>query len=71
MVVSHRDERGPMTDLPSVGAPATRALNAAGYDSLESLAAADERDLLELHGFGPRAVRISTRPWPRRGWHRS
>ena len=47
-----------MTDLPNVGAPATRALQGAGHDSLESLAGASEKDLLALHGFGPRAVRI-------------
>jgi len=47
-----------MTDLPKVGAPATRALQGAGHDSLESLAGASQKDLLALHGFGPRAVRI-------------
>ncbi len=47
-----------MTDLPKVGAPATRALQGAGYNSLESLAGANQKDLLVLHGFGPRAVRI-------------
>jgi Helix-hairpin-helix domain len=47
-----------VTALPKVGAPATRALEGAGYDSLESLAGADADELLALHGFGPRAVRI-------------
>ena len=47
-----------MTELPRVGAPATRALQNAGYDSLESLAGADTAALLALHGFGPKAVRI-------------
>lgn len=47
-----------MTELPMVGAPATRALTAAGHRSLESLAGADQDELLALHGFGPRAVRI-------------
>lgn len=47
-----------MTGLPNVGAPATRALKAAGYQSLESLAGANQDELLHLHGFGPRAARI-------------
>jgi hypothetical protein len=50
-----------VTDLPKVGAPATRALGGAGFDSLESLAGADASELLELHGFGPRAIRIIER----------
>lgn len=49
-----------MTDLPRVGAPATRALNAAGHRTLESLAGVAVADLLALHGVGPRAVRIIT-----------
>ena len=48
-----------MTEIPHrVGAPARRAFNAAGYTTLEELLAADEADLLALHGVGPRAVRI-------------
>ena len=47
-----------MTGLPNVGTPATRALEAAGYRSLESLAGASQDELLDLHGFGPRAARI-------------
>ncbi|MDN5893098.1 MAG: helix-hairpin-helix domain-containing protein [Nocardioides sp.] len=49
-----------MTELPKVGAPATRALHGAGYASLESLAAASQNHLLALHGLGPRAIRIIT-----------
>ena len=48
----------PMTDLPRVGAPATRALHAAGHLTLASLAGVVAADLLALHGVGPRAVRI-------------
>jgi hypothetical protein len=47
-----------VTDLPRVGAPATRALTAAGHLTLESLAGVVAADLLALHGVGPRAVRI-------------
>jgi hypothetical protein len=47
-----------MTPLPKVGAPATRALEAAGYNCLEDLAGASGTALLSLHGIGPRALRI-------------
>lgn len=46
------------TDLPPIGRPATRALVAAGITGLDQVAARSEADLLELHGVGPRAVRI-------------
>jgi hypothetical protein len=46
-------------DLPrGIGAPATRALTAAGYVSLEQLDGVPVADLKKLHGMGPRAVRI-------------
>ena len=47
-----------MAPLPAVGKPAERALSAAGYTSIEQLAGKSEKDLLALHGLGPRAVRI-------------
>lgn len=46
------------TPLPRIGAPATRALTAAGFRTLESLAGADAAALLALHGVGPKALRI-------------
>lgn len=45
-------------DLPRVGAPATRALEAAGYRRLAQVAELSEAELLALHGMGPKAVRI-------------
>jgi uncharacterized protein YndB with AHSA1/START domain len=43
--------------LPAgIGAPATRALTAAGYTTLEQLGRADEAELLRLHGMGPKAM---------------
>ena len=49
----------PVTEIPyRVGAPARRAFVAAGYTTLEELLAADEKDLLALHGVGPKAIRI-------------
>ncbi|MDF2628177.1 MAG: hypothetical protein K0R39_2008 [Symbiobacteriaceae bacterium] len=43
---------------PGIGQPARRALTAAGYTRLEQLTGVRERDLLALHGFGPKALRI-------------
>lgn len=44
--------------LPRIGAPATRALEAAGYTSLSDLAGVSRAHLAELHGVGPRAIEI-------------
>ena len=41
-----------------IGAPATRALNGAGFTQLEQLTNATEAELMALHGFGPKALRI-------------
>lgn len=46
-------------DFPrAIGRPATRALAAAGYTRLDQLPAVAERDLLRLHGMGPKALGI-------------
>jgi hypothetical protein len=45
-------------DLPRIGAPATRALAAIGVTQLSQLVDHSEGELLALHGFGPRALRI-------------
>ncbi|MCA0328327.1 MAG: DNA-binding protein [Actinobacteria bacterium] len=47
-----------MTALPRIGAPATRALAAVGITELEQVAGRPASELLALHGFGPRAVRL-------------
>lgn len=47
------------SDLPAgIGAPARRALVAAGYTRLDSLTRATEAELLRLHGVGPRALGV-------------
>lgn len=52
---------GEVGDLPStIGRPATRTLAGAGITTLDDVAARSERELLGLHGVGPRAVRILT-----------
>jgi hypothetical protein len=42
----------------NIGAPATRALTAAGYPDLDALAGVPEAQLMTLHGVGPKAVRL-------------
>jgi len=46
-------------DFPKgIGAPATRALVGAGYTRLRQLAGVPAAELKELHGMGPKALRI-------------
>jgi hypothetical protein len=44
------------TPLPRIGAPASRALTAAGFTTLQSLDGVAVADLLALHGVGPIAI---------------
>ena len=46
------------TPLPTgnLAAPARRALDGAGYTTLQDLAAVREADVRELHGVGPSAL---------------
>lgn len=47
------------SDFPrAIGNPATRALALAGYYQLEQLPHVSAKELLALHGVGPKAVRI-------------
>jgi hypothetical protein len=43
---------------PGLGAPARRALHAAGYTALEQLDGVSADELRRLHGVGPRALRV-------------
>ena len=42
--------------LPKIGAPATRALQGAGYTTLRQLAGIPRSELAKLHGMGPKAL---------------
>lgn len=53
MVKSH-----PTSAFPKIGAPATRALESAGYSRLEQLTKVTEAELSQLHGMGPKALGI-------------
>ncbi|TFV76224.1 DNA-binding protein [Blastococcus sp. CT_GayMR20] len=55
------------SDLPRIGAPATGALRLAGYTRLDQLAGVPERELGQLHGVGPRALRILREALAERG----
>ncbi len=57
----------PEGGLPRIGAPATRALQGAGYTTLRSLDGASRRALLELHGMGPKAMGILEAEMARHG----
>ena len=55
--IQHMTPSGP--GLPgNIGAPATRALTAAGYTELRQLAQAPAAELKKLHGVGPKALRL-------------
>lgn len=43
---------------PAIGQPARRAFNGAGIENLRDFAGFTEKELLALHGVGPRALRI-------------
>lgn len=45
-------------DLPPIGRPANSALLAAGITTLAQVATHSRRDLLAMHGVGPKAVNI-------------
>jgi len=55
-------------DLPRIGAPATRALEAAGYTSLKQLTKVSEAELGQLHGMGPKALGILREALKAKGW---
>jgi predicted flap endonuclease-1-like 5' DNA nuclease len=52
---------------PRIGRPATGALTLAGYTTYASLARATAKDLLAIHGVGPKAIRILEEELAERG----
>ena len=58
----------PEPGLPrSIGAPATRALTAAGYTELSQLSSVPAAELAKLHGVGPKALRLLQEALQERG----
>ncbi|MET9379481.1 DNA-binding protein [Streptomyces sp. NPDC002992] len=63
-----KPDESPGMDIPrGIGAPATRALTAAGYASLEQLAGVPEAELPARHGLGPKAVTVLREVMAERG----
>jgi hypothetical protein len=52
------DRDVPPHEVHAIGAPARGALSAAGLTVWDAVDAASDRDLLAMHGFGPKALRI-------------
>ena len=48
----------PLVSLPHVSGPANSALEVAGIGSLNELATHTERDIANLHGMGPKGIRM-------------
>ena len=47
------------SDIPqNLGKPANRALEGAGYLRLEQVAEVSEKELMKLHGMGPKAIEL-------------
>ncbi|MCK6581879.1 MAG: DUF1801 domain-containing protein [Anaerolineales bacterium] len=46
------------SNLPKIGAPAMRALEAAGYTNLKQLTKVTEAEIAQLHGMGSKALGI-------------
>jgi predicted flap endonuclease-1-like 5' DNA nuclease len=46
------------SNLPNIGRPATSALAQIGVRNVEQLAGYSEKEMLALHGVGPKAIRI-------------
>jgi uncharacterized protein YdhG (YjbR/CyaY superfamily) len=60
-------DNGDDAGFPKLGAPARRALSAAGYTRLDQLAQVSERDLKKLHGMGPSAITALREALQKRG----
>ena len=56
-----------MTELPPTSNPAAQAFELAGIRTLADLTRWTERDLLQLHGVGPKAIRILREALAERG----
>ncbi len=57
------------SDLPTgLSRPAQRALAGAGYTQLAQLTPASEKEILALHGMGPKAMRLLREALAEKGW---
>lgn len=59
VIVSQTPDIRPVGDLPDeIGKTAARELSYNGIDSLEKAAAHSKKELLAIHGVGPKAIAI-------------
>ncbi|WP_433831492.1 hypothetical protein ACQP2E_13660 [Actinoplanes sp. CA-015351] len=65
--MSTRDAPAQIGDLPPLGRSATSAFLAAGITTLAQVSTHSRRDLLSLHGVGPKAIKILTEALSDRG----
>ncbi|MDG4830410.1 DNA-binding protein [Solwaraspora sp. WMMD1047] len=65
--MSTRDVPAQIGDLPPLGRPANSALLGAGITTLAQAAGHSRRDLLAMHGVGPKAVGILAAALAERG----
>lgn len=56
--MSTRDLPEQIGDLPKIGRPANSALLSEGLTTLREVAGFGKKRLAELHGVGPKAIRI-------------
>jgi predicted flap endonuclease-1-like 5' DNA nuclease len=56
-----------MTDIPKISGPANAALDAAGITTLEQVARTPRNEVANLHGMGPKGIRILTEAIERAG----
>jgi hypothetical protein len=57
------------SDLPTgLSQPAQRALAEAGYNRLEQLTRVSEKEILALHGMGPKGIRLLREALAEKGW---
>ncbi len=47
-----------MNDIPNIGNPAKRAIELAGIKTISDVNKWSEKELLNLHGVGPKAIKI-------------
>ncbi len=53
-----KEKKRPPTDIPNIGAPASRAIAKLGITKLRGFTRYSKQELLALHGVGPKAISI-------------
>ena len=53
-----KQQTPPESELPWMSKPANRSLYHAGYFKLEQFTEVTEKEILNIHGVGPKAIRM-------------